>query len=173
MSKTIANTSGRGVASGPPASLEAKRRAAMILEVLAGARSPSEASAALGLSTGRYYLMEDQALGGLVSACEPRNKGPSGTPGKELANLHLECEKLRRDCARYQHLARVSQKTIGLPAPPSARAKGKEKGRRRRPMVRALRAAERLQQDQESPTSFGDADVRGTSTGPVDREAGA
>ena len=165
MSSTNSKASGRGGASRPPASLEAKRRAAMILEVLAGARSPSEASAALGFCTGRYYLLEDQALRGLVAACELRNKGPSASPEKELASLQLECEKLRRDCARYQHLARVSQKTIGLPAPPAAKAKAKKKGRRRRPMVRALRAVERLRQDQESTTSVRDADGRGISAG--------
>ena len=41
---------------GEGASAEAKRVAAAILEVLAGARTPTEAAQALGLSLPRYYL---------------------------------------------------------------------------------------------------------------------
>src|SRR5947209_17562740 len=60
----------------PPApSREARQRAAAILEVLAGARSPTEAAQALGVSLPRYYLLEARALGGLLAACEPQPPG--------------------------------------------------------------------------------------------------
>ncbi len=44
----------------------AKRSAALVLEVLAGVRTPSEASTALGVSTMRYYVLERRALEGMV-----------------------------------------------------------------------------------------------------------
>jgi len=46
----------------------------------AGARTPTEAAQALGLSLPRYYLLEERALQGMLVACEPRSmsRGPSG-----------------------------------------------------------------------------------------------
>ncbi len=58
-----------------PASREAQRLAAAILEVLAGVRTPTDAAAALEISLPRYYLWEQRALAGLVAACEPRPVG--------------------------------------------------------------------------------------------------
>jgi hypothetical protein len=43
---------------GNQSSAQANRRAALILEVLAGVRLPSEAAQALGVSVTHYYLME-------------------------------------------------------------------------------------------------------------------
>src|SRR5271155_4376029 len=56
-------------------SRDAKQRAAAILEVLAGGRTPTQAAQALGLSLGRYYLLEDKALAAVVAACEPQPRG--------------------------------------------------------------------------------------------------
>src|SRR5260370_40572180 len=53
----------RGLGEG--ASTEAKRLAAAILEVLAGARTPTEAAQVLALSLPRYYLLEARALHGI------------------------------------------------------------------------------------------------------------
>src|SRR6516164_6368790 len=67
-----------GAASPAPfadSSLEAKRLAAAVLEVLAGTRGPSEAAAALSISLPRYYQLEGRALEGLLAACEPRRGG--------------------------------------------------------------------------------------------------
>jgi hypothetical protein len=137
---------------GPPgdlgegASAAAKRLAAAILEVLAGARTPTQAAQALGVSVPRYYLLEVRALHGMLAACEPRplDRGPS--PASALAALQRECEQLRRECTRQQALVRAAQRSLGL-APPTPAARGPErngKKRRRRPTVRALRAAARL-----------------------------
>src|ERR1700693_1924880 len=64
------------------ASRDAKKHAAALLEVLAGARTPGQAAQALGLSLPGYYHLETRALGGLVQAFEPpaggRVKGPRG-----------------------------------------------------------------------------------------------
>jgi hypothetical protein len=133
------------------ASLEAKRRAAAILEVLAGSRRPREAAAALGVTVPRYYLLEEQALRGLVAACEPRiNCGPRLET--RLAQLEKQLAQAQRECARQQALVRAAQRTVGLAAPPAAKpaahgktapnaAKTGKSRRKRKPTVRALKAA--------------------------------
>jgi hypothetical protein len=127
-------------------SKEAKQRAAAILEVLAGGRTPTEAAQALGVSLGRYYLLEDAALAGLVAACEPQPRGQRPDSARRLAALERECERWRRQCLRQQALVRAAQRSIGLAAPPAPAPKAKGK-RRRRPVVRALTAAQRLRQE--------------------------
>ncbi len=142
----------RGLGEG--ASTEAKRLAAAILEVLAGARTPTEAAQVLELSLPRYYLLESRALQGMLVACEPRSLGRAPSSESALAALRRECEQLRRECGRHQALVRAAQRTIGL-ASPSPAARGTErngkKRRRRRPMARALKAAARLTEESGGP----------------------
>jgi hypothetical protein len=142
---------GRPAERTEPASREAQRVAAAILEVLAGVRTPTDAAAALGTSVPRYYLAEQRALAGLVAACEPRPVGKMPGSGHQIARLEKEIVRLQRECARQQALVRASQRTIGLappPAPkPAPKAGGKtvgKKPRKRRPAVRALKAAAAL-----------------------------
>ncbi|MGD9711882.1 MAG: hypothetical protein AB7V46_07450 [Thermomicrobiales bacterium] len=127
----------------------AKLRAAAILEVLGGQRTPTDAAQALSISLPRYYLLEQQALEGLVKACEPRHRGPRVSSQKQLARLEQEIDKLQRDCARQQALLRVAQRSVGLSPPAPVPVEKKVAGRRRprRPTVRALRAAAALQSD--------------------------
>lgn len=132
----------------------AKRTAAAILEVLAGARSPTEAAEALGVSANRYYQLEARAIQGLIGACEPRSKGKVVSPEKQLVKLRHEADKLRNEAARFQALARASQKTIGLAAPkPTTSKKGGKRRRRRKPVVRALTVAKALSPTAEAVTS--------------------
>jgi transposase len=142
---------------------EAKRRAAVVLEVLAGMRTPSEAASALGLSVSCYYLLERKALQGLLDGCQPQPKG-SPRPGleRQLARLQKELDKSRQECLRQASLVRATQRAMGLPAVakpagPSKANSGKQdkKTRRRRPTIRAMRAAKTLREDSsldESPT---------------------
>src|SRR5438445_352859 len=58
----------------------AKRSAALILEVLAGLRTPSEASTALGVTTMGYYILERRAVGGMVGALGALMPKPLGRP---------------------------------------------------------------------------------------------
>lgn len=132
-----------------PASTEAKRLAAAILEVLAGARTPTDAATVLTISLPRYYHLEQRALGGLVAACEPRGKGPRPSSQKRADALQRQVDVLQRETARQQALLRAAQRTIGL-APPSVPKKvpttaGSRKKRQRRPTARALAAAKSLQ----------------------------
>ena len=118
----------------------AKRSAALILEVLAGLRTPTEASEALGVSAMRYYVLERRALEGMVQALQPRPKGKRRRPEDALQEAGREKVRLQREMGRLQALVRAAQRTMGLPPPPS-RDKGKgDKRRRRRPQVRAVKA---------------------------------
>jgi hypothetical protein len=150
-----------GVSLGHDASREAQRLAAAILEVLAGARTPSQAAEALGVSLPRYFQVETRAMQALLAGCETRPRGRAANVDKELAVLRRQHERVQRELARQQTLVRLAQRTIGLapvkndPPASSSGAKAnaaKGKRRRRRPVVRALHAAEQLQrQSKEAP----------------------
>jgi hypothetical protein len=127
---------------------EARRLAAAILECMAGMRTPGSAAEALKLSLPRYYQLEARALQGMLAACEPRPVGRVKTPANALATLQRECGRWRQECARQQALVRAMQRAIGLTAPP-AKTDG-AKRRKRRPMVRALKAIEGLRDGPES-----------------------
>ena len=123
-------------------SQQARRIAAMVLEVLAGGRTPTEAAQALELSVPRYYQLETRALRGLLTACEPVPPGRQASAAHDLAALRRDKERLQREVLRQQALVRAAQRTIGLspPAPPKKTAK---KVRTRR-LARALHVADRL-----------------------------
>jgi len=129
------------------ASKEAKRLAAMLLDVLAGSRTPPQAAEALGVSLPRYYQLEDRGLNGLLAACETRPRGRQATIETQLHMLTKENEQLKRAMARQQSLVRLTQRTVGVAPPAAAKATGKR--RKRKPSVRALRRANRLRQESE------------------------
>jgi hypothetical protein len=133
-----------GAELGTDSSREAKRLAAAILEVLAGARTPTDAATALGVSVPRYYQVEARALRALLVACEPRPKGRARDPQREIEALRKQRERLQQEVTRQQALVRAAYRTVGLAAPsaPSGKVEGK---RRRRPVARALALAARLQ----------------------------
>jgi hypothetical protein len=149
-------------------SREAKRLAAVILEVFAGVRTLPQAAEALEMSLTRYYYLEARAMQGLLKACEPRPRGPQANPQRELAAIRRENERLRQDLGRQQSLVRTAQRTIGLnppppPPKPATKASGK-KSRKRKPVVRALSLATRLQQEATEPEAPSD---NGMSPAPV------
>lgn len=112
------------------ASSQARRQAAMILEVLAGVRRPSEAAQVLEISLPRYYQLEQRALAGLVAACEPAPRGPRVDLTRRIKGLEREKGRLQRECDRQQALVRAAQRTLGLTLP-SAAAPGNWEGGRR------------------------------------------
>ena len=143
MNTPSASTKAKSVtADGNGPSKEARQRAAVILEVLAGARTTAQAAAALGASLMRYYQLETDALRGLVAACEPKPRGRTQSAATELAALRKQCDRLQRDLARQQALVRLAQRAIGV-TPPSSPPPTRGK-RRRKPMARALRVAAQL-----------------------------
>ena len=132
----------------PEASKDAKRLAAVILEVWAGVRTPLQAAEALGLSLPRYYQVEANGLNGLVAACTPKPKGRQANPAREATTLRRDNERLRRELGRQQALVRLTQRGLGVTPPAQTVTK---KGRRRKPVVRALTLAARLQPEATQP----------------------
>lgn len=140
----------------PGATSEAQRRAAVILEVLAGVRTAQDGAGVLKISSNHYYLLERKALGGLVKACEPApRRGRLPAPEKRIRKLEQELERCRRDCQRQAALVRAAQRAIGLPLSPlstpdasakkSRRRGGQKPPRTRRHTPRGLTAARALQ----------------------------
>lgn len=127
----------------PAPDLEARRRAAAVLEVLGGAKTPAEAAEALGITLATYYLLESRALEGLVAACEPRSRGRSSAPARTLQALKRENDRLRQDLSRTQALARAVQRAAGMPVNEDDGNPSRVQSRRR-PRARALRAARLL-----------------------------
>jgi hypothetical protein len=117
----------------------AKKSAALILEVLAGLRTPTEASRVLGVTAMRYYVLERRALEGMVQALAPRPKGKRRRPEDALTEAERAKVRLEREVGRLQALVRAAQRTIGLPPAPSRERKPGDKRRRRRPQVRAVK----------------------------------
>ena len=146
-----AKTAG-GAKLGQAVDAGAKRLAAAILEVLAGARTPTEAATVLAVSLPRYYQWESRALAGLVAACVPRPKGRVRSSVSEVASLRQQNERLQREATRQQTLVRALQRTVGLPPPAPLPAKTAGKKRRRRATVRALGVARRLQAESAAST---------------------
>ena len=114
-----------------------KKTATMILEVLAGLRSTTEAAQALEISSMRYYVLERRAMEGMVAALQPRPKGKRKGPERALNELRREKIRLEREVGRLQALVRAAQRTMKLP-PLVSRDRRKEGGRKtRRPQARA------------------------------------
>jgi len=146
------------------ATSDARRRAAAVLEVLAGVRTPAQAAEALGVSPPRYYLLEQRAIGALVAACEPAPRGPGQSAERRVAALEREIARLTREASRHQALARAAGRSLGLAPPVAPRPQGKNAGktaasgksrRRRRSTVRALTLAKALAADAGNGNSSG------------------
>jgi hypothetical protein len=151
-----ARTTG-GADLGKDSDRDSRRVAAAILEVLAGARTPTEAAAALTVSVPRYYQLESAALKGLLAACTPKARGPAPNPDKELTTLRRENQRLQRDVTRQQALVRAAQRTVGLTAPPPVPATKPGKKKRRQRTARALSVAARLQTQNAAQVSAAEA----------------
>jgi hypothetical protein len=132
---------------GTDSSRDARKMAAVLLEVLAGLRTPVQAAEVLQVSLPRYYQLESRALGGFVTACEARPKGRQPDAVK-LETLRRDNERLQRDLTRQQSLVRLTQRTVGVAAPPPVKVDARK--RKRKPMVRALRRVEQLREGDEA-----------------------
>jgi hypothetical protein len=134
---------------------EANRLAVVILEVLAGIRTPLDAAAVLGIAPPRYYQLEVRALEGLVAALEPRPKGKQPSAEGRITQMEKALQQAQRECMRQQALVRAAQRSLGIK--PSLAADGKPPGkdkagrRKRRPTVRALKAVRVLAQAAPPP----------------------
>lgn len=143
--------------SPPVATLsEAQALAAAILECLAGVRSPPAAAELLSISLPRYYQLEARALAGLVESLGPRPRGKQPSLELRVKQLEKELEAAHRACARQEALVRVTQRSLGLvnlakPKPPAPSTDGKKR-KLRKPVARALKAAQTLRAQASAET---------------------
>jgi hypothetical protein len=96
---------------------EANRLAVVILEVLAGGRTPQEAASVLGVALPRYYQLEVRALQGLVAALEPRPKVRQPSPEGRIAQLEKALVDSRRENTRQRALVRAAERSLGISLP--------------------------------------------------------
>lgn len=156
------------------ASSQARRIAAVLLEVLAGLRATGSAAKELGITPMRFYQIEERAIGGLIAACEPR---PSGLPPErrdalELANLREQVRKQAQELNQTRSVLRTTRRQLGVataPEPiavkPGTRKDGKPtKAKVRRPTVRALTMVRRLLKADATAAAASDG---AASTGPA------
>jgi len=131
---------------------EAKRTAAVVLEVMSGEKGPPEAAEALGLSTMRYYVLEERALQGMVVALEPRPKGPrAASPEETVRRAEKERDRMKREVGRMQALLRMMRKSVHLREPQAGtRVNGKK---RRRPIARVQKMLARLRPAAAAPVA--------------------
>jgi hypothetical protein len=128
------------------ASEAARKAAAAVLHVVAGLKTPTQASQAMGVSINRYYQLEDRALQGMMRALEPLPRGRRTSPGAEAERLTREKARLEREVTRYRALLRASQKALGLAPAPSKEGDSRRGGTKaRRPRVRAQALIARLE----------------------------
>jgi len=181
-----ARTQGRSRIGGTS---EGLRRATAVLEVLGGLHTPGEAAGALGIGVQRYYLLEADALRGLVAACEPRGRGRGQNPSQVLRAQEGQIRRLESEVRRLQALVRVSHRALGLAGLTAAaapaggdgargsqaaapRSPGKKGRRRRSPVARALGMSKLLQEkavesaEQEVATGGGRAGVAAGEASP-------
>ena len=127
---------------------DSRKQAAVVLEVLAGVRSPEQACTALGISLPTYYNLETRALRGLIWSCTPEPPGRSLMVARKLRLAELKAAELEKQVQRYQALLRTAQRSVGLvpPEPPKVPTGKPPPGKRKRkkPTVRAMRAVEAI-----------------------------
>ena len=91
---------------------EARRVAAMLLQVLSGLKSTQEASDELGIALPRYYVLETRALQAMIDALEPRSRGRRKTGEQERQQLRSEIERLQRELLRNQAVHRTTLRAL-------------------------------------------------------------
>jgi len=143
------------------ASREARRAGAVVLEVLTGLISPTEATEALAITLPRYYALETRALQGFLAALEPRPRGRQKTAESKIRDLERENARLARELARTRSLVRVAHRTIGIKTPAASTPKTSPRGskkakaekkpaRRRRGRARGEKVARALRPEPSS-----------------------
>ena len=100
------------------------------------------------MSLPRCYHFEANGLQGLVAGCTPEPKGRLVNPAHAATALRRDNQRLQRELGRQQALLRLTQRGLGVTPPTKPVTK---KGRRRKPVVRALTLAARLQPETAEP----------------------
>jgi len=91
-----------------PQELQARRRAALIVQVQCGQITVTEAAAQLGVSRKTYYEWENRALQALVASQQDRQTGRPAEPQDPAKAL------LQQQTQELQDQARVLEQTLSI-----------------------------------------------------------
>ena len=118
----LVETEGPEMAQIPsPQEMQARRRAALIVQVQCGQITATEAAAQLGVSRKTYYAWEKRALAALVASQQDRPGGRPATPrDPEKERLHQQTQELRSK-------ARVLEQTLAIRQQLAELARSKKK----------------------------------------------
>lgn len=128
-------------ASGPSTlkgSKKAKQSLVVILEALSGVSGTSEAAERLSISLSRYYQLETRALQGMLTALEPRPRGPRKSADGEIRALKADLVGLERELRRQQSLLRAASRSVGVKAAKKKRSR-KQRGVRGAVVLKTLK----------------------------------
>jgi len=135
-------------------SQQAKRAMVVILEALAGSSGTTEAAERLSISLSRYYQLETRALQGMMTALEPKPRGPRKTPDGEIRALRAEKQAVERELRRARSLLRAASRSVGV-KPAGKRAASKKKGARTRRGSRGRTVLKTLKEDMREESQDG------------------
>lgn len=122
--------SGPQLVQGLDGTPEAKERATVILETIAGKRSVAEACAVLGVSPAHFYRLRDHFLNAGVTSLEPRPLGrPPQQPEIDPPTQALQ-DEVRN--LRLELVAAQTREQIALVMPEILRPKSGKKNKRQR-----------------------------------------
>ena len=95
----------------------AQRRALMVLSVLSGEVTVSDAIESTGISRGTYYKMEEKALKAMVRALLPgANEAADSealSAAKRIEELQKQIEGMEKEKRRRERLESLAQKIVG------------------------------------------------------------
>jgi hypothetical protein len=95
----------------------AQRRALMILSVLSGQVTVTDAIEQAGISRGTYYKLEEKALKAMVSALLPgadeSGQSEAMTAAKRIEELEARLEQMEKERRRHEKLQTVVSKIVG------------------------------------------------------------
>jgi DNA replicative helicase MCM subunit Mcm2 (Cdc46/Mcm family) len=111
----------------------AQRRAVMILGVLSGQVTVTDAIESTGISRGTYYKLEEKALKAMVRALLPgaddAADGEALSAAKRIEELQAKIEQLQQDKRRTERLQSLVTKIVN--SGPMTTNKGPKKGSNR------------------------------------------
>lgn len=120
-------------------SAKAKQLLVVILEALSGVCGTTEGAERLGISHSRYYQLETRALQGMLTALEPKPRGPTKSPDGEIRALKADLKALQRELRRQQSLLRAASRSVGLKAAKKKSKSRKQRGERGAVVLKTLR----------------------------------
>ena|SRR5687767_12802749 len=90
---------------------EAKSKVSLVLDVLAGEKSISEACRQTGIKPMQYYKLEERMVRAMFAAATVKpGRGRRKDPLAEASALATETDELRKEHRRLKSLVRVSKK---------------------------------------------------------------